>query len=104
MSIGSLSENIKMDLEKNGSYDRYPVRFLSVRYDENTSDTLMQLKKQLAGVELFDIGKILPHEDGWITPQDLKSKLNSLDITKSYMVVGFSEYARFLSREDFGTL
>ena len=49
MSIGSLSENIKMDLEKNGSYDRYPVRFLSVRYDEKTSDTLMQLKKQLAG-------------------------------------------------------
>lgn len=104
MSIGSISENIKIDLEKNGSYDRYPVRFLSVRYDEKTSDTLMQLKKQMAGVELFDIGNILPHEDGWITPQNLKCKLNSLDTTKSYMVVGFSEYARFLSREDFSTL
>lgn len=104
MSIGSLNEKIKMDLERNGSYDRYPVRFLSVRYDEQTSDTLMQLKKQLAGVELFDIGNILPHEDGWITPQDLKRKLGSLDVTKSYMVVGFSEYARFLSQEDFSTL
>lgn len=104
MSIGSLSEDIKMDLEKNGSYDRYPVRFLSVRYDEKTSDTLMQLKKQMTGVELFDIRNILPSEDGWITPQELKSNLNNLDTTKSYMVVGFSEYARFLSREDFSTL
>ncbi|MDE6433413.1 MAG: BREX-4 system phosphatase PglZ [Lachnospiraceae bacterium] len=104
MGIGCIKEKIEMDLERNGSYDRFPVRFLSVRYDDKTSDTLIQLKKQLKDIELFDIKDLLPHEDAWITPQQLKSELDNLGSTKSFMVVGFSEYARFLSKEELNTL
>lgn len=104
MGISSLKEIIEMDLERDGSYDRYPVRFLSMRYEDETSDTLIQLKRQMNGVEIFDIKDILSHEDAWITPHRLRKELQDLDPVKSFIVVGISEYARFLSQEEFETL
>lgn len=104
MEINSLVEMIKEDLERSGSYDRYPVRFFSMKYERGTSESLIQLRHRLDGVEFFDIRNLLPHEDAWITTDRFVSALQELDCRKSYMVVGFSEYARFLSEDEFISL
>lgn len=103
MDIHDLSEWVKSDIDRGGTYDRYPVRFFSVKYERGVSEKLIQLQ-QCSGAEIFDIKKLLPHEDAWISPSSLRQTLyESLSPLKSYIVVGFSEYARFLSAEKFIT-
>lgn len=104
MDISSLVELIKSDMERDGSYDRYPVRFFSMKYEEGTADALIQLQIQLSGVEFFDIKDLLPHEDAWFTTDYLTKAIHSLSSMTSYIVVGFSEYARFLTQEEFISL
>lgn len=101
MDINSLIGLIKNDLGRDGSYDRYPVRFMSMKYEEGTADALIQLQMKLNGVEIVDIKDMLPHEDAWITADHLRKDLYNLDISKSFIVMGFSEYARFLGQAEF---
>ncbi|MBD5489944.1 MAG: BREX-4 system phosphatase PglZ [Lachnospiraceae bacterium] len=104
MDIGSLLALIENDYERGGSYDRYPVRFLSMRYEEGTSNALIKLQQSLKGVEIFDIKELLPHEDAWITADKLRKAIYFLDKEKSFIIIGFSEYARFLSEAEFVSL
>ena len=104
MDIGSLLALIENDYERGGSYDRYPVRFLSMRYEEGTSNALIKLQQSLKGVEIFDIKELLPHEDAWITADKLRKAIYFLDKEKSFIIIGFSEYARFLSEAEFISL
>lgn len=104
MDINYLVDLIKKDLDRGGSYDRYPVRFLSMRYEEGTSDTLIKLQTKLNAVDIFDVKDILPHEDAWITVDNIRKTIYALDRTKNYIVIGFSEYARFLQQTEFITL
>lgn len=103
MDIDYLLDIIGNDYERGGSYDRYPVRFLSMRYEQGTSNSLIKLQQNLKA-EIFDIKDLLPHEDAWITADKLRKAIYSLDSKKSYIVIGFSEYARFLSEAEFITL
>lgn len=103
MDIHNLIEWIKSDIDRGGAYDRYPVRFFSIKYERGVSEGLIQLQ-QCSGAEIFDIKTLLPHEDAWISPSSLRQTFyESLSPMKSYIVVGFSEYARFLSAEKFIT-
>lgn len=104
MDISSLVELVKNDFGQDGSYDRYPVRFFSMKYEDGTSDAIIQLQMKITGVEVFDIKEILPHEDAWITTDNLRKAIYDLDPSKSYIVIGFSEYARFLRETEFITL
>lgn len=109
MYLEELAESIKKDLLKDKSYDRYPVRFFSMNLSGNSSNELMELRNTLntvskCTVEIVDIQKYLPHENGWITEDRFRNIIYSLDTDKSYIFVGFSEYARFLSREAFITI
>lgn len=104
MDINSLLDLIGNDYERGRAYDRYPVRFLSMRYEEGTSTALIKLQNSLKGVEIFDIKVLLPHEDAWITADKLRKAIYSLDKRKSFIIVGFSEYARFLSQTEFISL
>ena len=101
MDITLLTELMDEDLRKNGAYDRYPVRFFSMKYESGVSDTLIQIQKFLNGVEFFDINDQLPHEDGWITKDHFSKMIYGLESQKSFIVMGFSEYARFLDEKDF---
>ena len=47
MDITMLTELMDKDLRKSGAYDRYPVRFFSMKYERGVSDTLIQIKKFL---------------------------------------------------------
>lgn len=104
MESRDLVDLMKEDLEREGSYDRYPVRFFSMTYENETADILMQTLCQFRNIELFDVKKLLPHEDGWITADNLRKSIECLDPEKSFLVVGFSEYARFLSQKEFEML
>jgi len=104
MDISNLVELVKNDFGRDGSYDRYPVRFFSMKYEDGTSDAIIQLQMKIAGFEVFDIKDILPHEDAWITTDNLRKAVYDLDSSKSYIVIGFSEYARFLREAEFISL
>lgn len=109
MYLEELAESIKGDLIKDKSYDRYPVRFFSMNLSINSVKELMELRNTLNEVsenhvEIIDIQNYLPHENGWITADRFRDIIYNLDKDKSYIVVGFSEYARFLSRETFITI
>lgn len=109
MYLKTLTESIKLDLLKDKSYDRYPVRFFSMNLSINSAKELMELKSALNEIseypiEIVDFQNFLPHENGWITVDKFRNCIYSLDADKSYIVVGFSEYARFLSRETFITI
>ena len=101
MEISSLVEAIKKDLARSGAYDRYPVRFFSMKYEKGMSDALIQLRREISSVDFLDIRSLLAHEDAWITTDRLVDAVRSLDADKSYILIGFSEYARFLAEDEF---
>lgn len=104
MAISDLVDSIKKDLEQNGTYDRYPVRFMSMKYDEGTLNAIMQLQQQLGDVSIYSIQEILPHDDAWLNSDRFMSAIKKLNPEKSFIIVGFSEYARFLSEKEFVTM
>lgn len=85
MNVEALLNLIKQDAEKSGSYDRYPTRFMSMRYEEGTSAALMKLQQNIPNAEFFDIQKILPYEDAWITTDNLRKAIYNLDPTKNHI-------------------
>lgn len=109
MYFEELAESIKKDLLRDKSYDRYPVRFFGMNLSSNSANELLDLKNTLNKVseypvEIVDIQKYLPHENGWINADRFRNIIYGLEKDKSYIVVGFSEYARFLSKETFFTI
>lgn len=102
--------NIKKDLnQQDNSSGRYPVRFFSVKYAEDTVNYIMKLRSEIENasknkVEIVDIKDSLPHEDGWITVDKFQNCINKLEDDKNYIVIGFSEYIRFLSKAEFDTM
>lgn len=109
MSISEMLDSIKIDMELQGSYDRYPVRFFSMKYAKDTATSIMRLRSEIEkmsgfSVEIIDIKDFLPHEDGWITVDNFRNHIYELDFSRSYIIVGFSEYARFLSNAEFITM
>lgn len=104
MDITTLVELMKSDLARNGTYDRYPVRFFSIKYEGGISDTFIQLQRQLRNVEIYNLTDCLPHEEGWLSTIQLIKKIKELDVRKSFIIVGFSEYVRFLGTNDFVSL
>ena len=104
MDISSLVELLKKDSIRDGAYDRYPVRFLSMKYEEGVSDDIIQLQIQMGGLEVFDVKDILVHDDAWVTVENFINSIKQLNQYKNYIVIGFSEYARFLGQEEFISL
>lgn len=104
MNISSLVELLKNDSIREGAYDRYPVRFLSMKYEEGVSDDIIQLQIQMGGLEVFDVKDILVHDDAWVTVENFINSIKQLNQYKDYIVIGFSEYARFLGQEEFISL
>lgn len=109
MDISDILDTINSDLMRKGSYDRYPIRFFSIKYAEDTANNLMKLRSEIENVsgksvEIIDIRDFLPHEDGWVTIDNFRNQINKLEFNKNYIIVGFSEYARFLSNVEFETM
>lgn len=102
MDVRGMAELIKKDTVKTNSYDRYPIRFFSVHYEEGVADQLIQLQSQIANTEIFDVKDLLAkREDGWFSPDAFCKGICGLSDQKNYIVVGFSEYARFINEPKF---
>lgn len=104
MDISSLVELLNNDSIRDGAYDRYPVRFLCMKYEEGVSDDIIQMQIQMGGLEVFDVKDILVHDDAWVTVENFINSIKQLDQYKNYIIIGFSEYARFLGQEEFISL
>jgi len=94
MDIDSMVDIIQSDLNRQGSYDRYPIRFLSMKLSNGTSNYLMKLRTKVEAlakncVEILDFQNFLLHDDGWITIDRFRKKVYALDSDKSYIIVGF---------------
>ena len=102
MDVRGMAELIKKDIVKTNSYDRYPIRFFSVHYEEGIADKLIQLQSQIENAEIFDVKDLLANrEDGWFSPDAFCKGICGLRTQKNYIVVGFSEYARFINEPKF---
>lgn len=104
MDISSLVELMKNDSIRDEAYDRYPVRFLSMKFEKGVSDGIIQLQMQIDGLKVFDIKDILAYDDAWVTVESFINTIKKLNPYKNYILIGFSEYARFLGQEEFITL
>lgn len=102
-NINSLIQKIKEDKKtKNVTEKRFPVRYIFL----SNFDTLRDLIKETTkiGINTFEISQLLPKDDGWITKQEFIDKIKSLEDNKDYLLLPFSEIARFYNKQDFNNL
>ncbi len=102
-NINSLIQKIKEDKKtKNVTEKRFPVRYIFL----SNFDTLRDLIKEITkiGISTFEISQLLPKDDGWITKQEFIDKIKSLKDNKDYLLLPFSEIARFYNKHDFNNL
>lgn len=102
-NINSLIQKIQEDKKtRNVTEKRFPVRYIFL----SNYDTLRDLIKEITkiGINTFEIAQLLPKDDGWITKQEFIEKIKSLDDSKDYLLLPFSEIARFYNKQDFNNL
>lgn len=112
--MDDLIKLIKNDKLKTNTYDRYPIRFLFSRLCNDTANDITEfyskfLKLQSINsvfneLEIIDLASLLNFPDAWITKNQLYNKIKSLNPQKDYLILGFSELARFYSRADLQSL
>lgn len=113
-NVNEIFKLIKGDKVKSGSYDRYPVRFLFMNLSNSTQNEITSLYKKCLDekldnplfndCEVIHLADSLLHDDTWLTKSKVLSIVKSLDKDKDYFLTGFSELARFYSRNDLESL
>jgi len=102
-NIESLINKIKEDKKtKNITQKRFPVRYIFLSNFETLKKLVSEIKK--IGIEIFEISQLLPKDDGWISTQEFIEKIKSLNSKKDYLLLPFSEIARFYNKQDFNNL
>jgi hypothetical protein len=99
-----VSQFLEKDLDRCGSYDRYPVRFVFVRPDESTWHSFWNVLLHGKRPEIIEISTYFA-EDKWETWPALKAKLISVisSTPTPQVFFGLSEYLRFLPLATFET-
>ena len=100
-NLEELIEEINKDKNNIGfSSLRYPVRFIFL----NNFIELSNIKKYFDKnkIKLFELKKIFPHNDGWVTPSIL---INSIEgFNDDVLIVPLTEILRFMPQEKFRTV
>ena len=105
MSNNILEAQIELDKTRDAqSYDRYPVRFLFTNVEDFQSDDTLQFMVDKNVVFLSDLAIKNNNHDGWITRTEFINAVKNA--AKNYpcqdtVIIGFSEYARFLKNPEF---
>ncbi|MBR3117632.1 MAG: BREX-4 system phosphatase PglZ [Oceanobacillus sp.] len=109
--VSSIVKQIIEDKQKSGSYDRYPIRFLFMDLNNDTQQDIVKIVSGIKVNPLFknsirikDISEELSFNDAWITKSKMLSIVSDLDANTDYFITGFSELARFYSRQDLEAL
>ncbi|MBF0102578.1 MAG: BREX-4 system phosphatase PglZ [Desulfobacterales bacterium] len=101
LSIDDLFSNISLDKQDNTPFSvRYPLRLIFC----NNMDSFRLIIKRLSALDvtLFHLNSLLPHEDGWLTPDDIVTAVKSQ--TNDAVIVPLSELIRFFSDAGFYSL
>lgn len=103
---------IENDKKKTNTYDRYPIRFLFMNLHENIENDISMIhsnliekytnkEKNYNDVKIINIADLLLFNDGWVSKKHLLDYIMSLlETNNDYLIMGFSEFIRFLSKED----
>lgn len=102
-NIGSLIDKIKEDKKtKNITQKRFPVRYIFLSNFETLKELVSETKK--TGINTSEISRLLPNDDGWITKQEFIDKIKNLSPENDFLLLPFSEVARFYNKQDFNNL
>jgi len=102
-NINSLIQKIKEDKNtRNITQKRFPVRYIFL----SGFETLKELVRATTriGINTFELSQLLPKDDGWITKQEFIYKIKSLSPEQDFLLLPFSEIARFYTKKDFNNL
>lgn len=102
-NINSLLQKIREDKNtRNVTEKRFPVRYIFL----SNFDTLKSLVKETirSGIQTFELSQLLPKDDGWMTKQEFIDKIKSLNPENDFLLLPFSEVARFYNKRDFNNL
>jgi len=102
-NINSLIQKIKEDKNtKNITQKRFPVRYVFL----SDFETLKELVRVTTKIDIhtFELSQLLPKDDGWITKQEFIYKIKSLSPEQDFLLLPFSEIARFYTKQDFNNL
>ncbi len=100
--FGKYVSVLQEDKEKEGSYKRYPVRFIFLPDTQFYEKLISHLANN--GSEVVELSSLLKRDDGWIDYSMLFDIIKSFDKNKDYTVVGFSEVVRFYKKSELETL
>ena len=78
---------------------RYPIRLIFVNNFRTLNSVVKDLNKQ---AKLIELSSFLPHDDGWLTPDELIRKIREISTTA--LVVPFSEVLRFTKPDVFNSI
>lgn len=87
---------------KNISQKRFPVRYIFLSNFETLKQLVNRIKE--IGIKTFELPQLLPKDDGWITKQEFIDKIKNLDTGDDFLLLPFSEIARFYDKQDFNNL
>jgi hypothetical protein len=110
MFIDEFLNLAEIDFKLEGSYNRYPVRFISIKFNKETENNIIEMCKYiqkespLNNCKIVDFQSWLNHDEGWFSVDIILKKIKSLKKDCNYIIIGLSEYIRFLSNSEFITL
>ena len=88
---------IKDQTEFNISANRFPIRFIFLNSHEELKKIVNLLTQK--GVKRIDLSSFLMSENGWFSPDEIVRKIE--EISKTSVIVPFSEFIRFSDPESF---
>lgn len=86
------------------SYNRYPIRFILLNSFKDLRDVIGLLIKEVGIFELSEIDIFKSNSDSWLTINSVINNIRNLDQRKSFIVPSISEFARFLTDDEFFSL
>lgn len=102
-TIQELLFKIRKDKEtQNITENRFPVRFVFLSSFKTLQKLVIETGK--IGIQKIEIANFINQDDGWITTQNLIDNIKALDSNTDFILLPFSEIARFYNKEKFQNL
>ncbi len=100
-SIEELNQETAIDRQDHSpAAQRYPVRLILLNNFSSLNEIIRHLSEK--GADIFQLNKLLPHNDGWLTTDDIINCIRLID--KDTVIVPFSEILRFKTITEFNII